>query len=74
MYALYAKPWQPKIPVYIFPFKITKLNFDNYECEQADKPDLVTFWKNIQTGYSLFQKDYKELSITVNPKGDYVFN
>lgn len=74
LYALYAKPRQPKIPVYIFPFKMTKLNFENYKQEQTDKPDLIAFWKNLKTGYDQFQRKNRGLKVTVNSQGNYIFN
>lgn len=60
-----------KIKIDIFPCKFSKQNIsllkENYS---ADK---MSFWESIKEGYSYFE-EYKELpKVTVNKKGDYVF-
>ncbi len=72
LYAVYAKDnGQNKIPVYIFPFKMTDRNFDYYKKYYDES--LVNFWSNIKKGYDIFQKTKKELNIKVDSKGNYVF-
>ena len=72
LYAVYAKDnGQKKIPVYIFPFKMTDKNFNNYR-ERYNK-DLIDFWSNIKKGYDLFQNNKKELNIKIDAKGNYIF-
>lgn len=72
--AVYAKNnGQSKIPVYLFPFKMTTENMTKYEKEHAGNGQLITFWKNLKVGYDAFSKNNKALVVTVNAKGEYSF-
>ncbi|ASJ22657.1 hypothetical protein BHAMNSH16_13790 [Brachyspira hampsonii] len=72
LYALYAKDnGQNKIPVYIFPFKMTDRNSDYYKKYYDES--LINFWSNLKKGYDIFQKTKKELNIKIDSKGNYVF-
>ncbi|PTY40523.1 L,D-transpeptidase family protein [Brachyspira hampsonii] len=72
LYALYAKDnGQNKIPVYIFPFKMTDRNFDYYKKYYDES--LINFWSNLKKGYDIFQKTKKELNIKIDSKGNYIF-
>ena len=71
---LEAKKNKPtEIPVYIFPSKLDNTNFNKLKTEHKNKPELISFWENLQTGYNLFIKTKKQLKYTVNNKGKYVF-
>ena len=74
LYALHAKNnGQDKIPVYIFPFRMTDDNFSKYQRElNPDKP-LISFWKNLQDGYKLFTSEKKEIKFNVNRSGNYIY-
>lgn len=53
LYSIYAKEsGQNKIPIYIFPFKMTDFNFDYYKKYYGE--ELINFWKNLKTGLDLF--------------------
>ncbi|HCS21358.1 MAG TPA: hypothetical protein DIW47_12495 [Bacteroidetes bacterium] len=72
--AVYAKNnGQAKIPVYLFPFKMTDANMKKFEKENAGNTSLIAFWKNIKTGYDAFTKNNKALTFSVNSKGEYTF-
>jgi len=72
--AVYAKNCgQSKIPVYIFPFQMTEQNMTKYRAKYKNSPDLIDFWDNLNTGYSKFMDDNKELKINVASNGDYTF-
>lgn len=76
LYSVYAKnSGQSKIPVYIFPFKMTDSNFENYKNKALYKNNkiLLDFWKNIKTGHNLFLEKKVELNIKVDKNGDYKF-
>jgi len=74
LYAVYAKNnGQEKVPVYIFPFKMTDENFKKYKETYKTNSELISFWANLKTGYDRFIKDKKELKFTVDNKGDYIF-
>lgn len=71
LYAIYAKDCgQPKIPVYIFPFKMTSANKKMYD---KIYPQWADFWTNLKNGYDKFENEKKELSISVDKKGNYLF-
>jgi murein L,D-transpeptidase YafK len=74
LYAVFARNnGQNKIPVYIFPFKMTDAAFEKYKKEKNGQQELIAFWSNLKTGYDQFEKEKTALKITVNKKGDYVF-
>lgn len=65
---------QQKIPVHIFPFKMTAANTARYFEEYEDETGLIQFWKNIKTGYDLFETNKKLPSVSVSNKGAYILN
>ena len=72
LYAIYAKDnGQSKIPVYIFPFKMTDDNFNYYK--KIYESSLIDFWKNIKEGYDIFQNTKKEITIRIDNNGNYIF-
>ena len=72
--AVYAKNnGQSKIPVYIFPFKMTDQNLSNYKSKFKDNKELLSFWDNLKIGHDIFFKHLKELNIKVTKKGDYSY-
>lgn len=72
LYAIYAKDnGQSKIPVYIFPFKMTNDNFNYYK--EIYESSLIDFWKNIKEGYDIFQNTKKEINIKIDNNGNYIF-
>ncbi len=60
---------QEKIPVYIFPFRMSQTAID----KQTNAPELRTFWQNLLTGYQTFQTQKKALPVRINEQGDYLF-
>lgn len=72
LYSVYATDGgQKKIPVYIFPFKMTNSNFDYYKKYYSE--ELINFWKDLKTGYDLFQINKEELKIKIDKFGNYIF-
>lgn len=75
IYAIQAKQsGQAKIPVYIFPYKMSTENIKTFSAEYKGYPEIIKFWENIKAGHDEFMKDSKELTFSVDEKGDYVFN
>jgi len=64
---------QSKIPVYVFPFKMTDQNMTTYKVKYKHNKDLTSFWDNLKIGYDKFIKDQKELNIKVTKNGDYTY-
>ena len=74
LYAIHARNnGQLKIPVYVFPFKMTVQNFNEYNTKYKDNTDLIDFWTNLKSGYDKFENDKKELKIEVDLNGNYTF-
>lgn len=74
LYAAYARNnGQSKIPVYIFPFKMTDQNFEDYKMKYKEDQGLLDFWSNLKTGYDKFVKEKTELKITIAANGDYIY-
>jgi murein L,D-transpeptidase YafK len=74
LYAVLARNnGQSKIPVYIFPFRMSDVNFNVYQQKYTANRELLAFWANLKTGYDRFEKEKKALNISVNKNGDYVF-
>ena len=71
LYAVYARNCgQSKIPIYIFPFKMKNENLNTY---QKIYPEWTSFWNNLKSGYDKFEKERKELKISIDKNGNYIF-
>jgi murein L,D-transpeptidase YafK len=74
LYAVYARnSGQTKIPVYIFPFRMQAPSFMKYTTHYRDQPELLAFWNTLKSGHDRFERDGKELRISVDRNGDYLF-
>lgn len=72
--AVYARNnKQNKIPVYIFPFKMTDANMNIYNAKYKDNKKLLTFWDNLKIGYDKFFSDSLALNVKVAENGDYTY-
>ncbi|WP_316831132.1 murein L,D-transpeptidase family protein [Pedobacter aquatilis] len=59
---------QDKIPVNIYPFKMTDVNLKKYAIQY---PAQLNFWKTLQTGYLDFEKNKKQQAFE-EVKGKYI--
>lgn len=59
---------QKHIPVHIFPFKMTEANLRKYTIQY---PKQIAFWKNLQPGYTYFEK-HNTLPSIDQEKGSYL--
>ncbi len=74
LYAVHARNnGQQKIPVYIFPFKMTDRNFTKYKKKYQHNSELIGFWTNLKKGYDKFHQNSKALKISYASNGDYCF-
>lgn len=64
---------QAKIPVYIFPFKMSDENMKAYQKTYRDRKDLISFWENLKMGYDRFIDSSKALTFKISATGEYVF-
>lgn len=62
-----------EIPVYIFPCRFSGEAMKTLEKEFINNPEIMKFWKNLKTGYDLFQSTKKRLEIEVDTSGIYKF-
>lgn len=63
---------QTKIPVHIFPFRMTATNIATYGRSYANDPTLVAFWLDLLPIYDRFQKYKKVPAVQVSSSGRYV--
>jgi murein L,D-transpeptidase YafK len=74
LYAVHARnSGQARIPVYIFPFRMTAANFEQHASAHANDRELIGFWRNLKAGYDLFSGSAKELKVRIADNGDYLF-
>ncbi|PKP23208.1 MAG: hypothetical protein CVU05_00585 [Bacteroidetes bacterium HGW-Bacteroidetes-21] len=73
IYAVEAKNnGQTNIPVHIFPFRMDVDDWTVIEKKIPEYKDIIDFWKNIQPGYTYFEKNKKLPKVTVASDGKYV--
>ncbi|MFP3943971.1 MAG: L,D-transpeptidase family protein [Alphaproteobacteria bacterium] len=58
---------QPAVPVHIFPFRMTDANM-----ARASRSRWIGFWRNLKTGYDLFERTKRPPDVRVRNKA-YVF-
>ena len=54
-----------------FPCKLTNENMKILEAKHSE--ELLAFWRNLKTGYDLFERNHSKFSVSVDAKGNYVF-
>lgn len=65
---------QERIPVHIFPARLTDDELALLAGTFGDRPDLLTFWQNLQPGYEYFEQ-YRSLPVvSVDASGRYRFS
>ena len=64
---------QQRIPVHIFPTRLTDNNLAQLVNVFDKEPDLVRFWSNLKTGYDYFAKNKRLPEVSVTPRGRYEF-
>ena len=75
LYAIHARnSGQKTIPVYIFPFQMTRENMEKYEAVYHGQPELIDFWRNIKNGYDNFIVNGVPPTVNVSKNGDYSFD
>jgi len=74
LYAIQARQnGQIKIPVYIFPYKMTSENMEKYALQYKNNPSLLSFWEMLKKGYDKFDKEHKALVFSITETGDYIY-
>ena len=62
------------IPISIFPAKMDAQGMAFLTKEYADNTALLSFWKNLKTGYDYFELHKQNPKITIDKAGKYVVN
>lgn len=64
---------QERIPVHIFPSRLTDDELTLLENNFDDEPDLLAFWRNLQPGYQFFERTRTVPGVSVDAGGRYLF-
>ena len=62
---------QARIPVHIFPTRMSDGNMQTLKFMYGDNPELLSFWKLLKIGYDYFEKEKKLPWVTVSRNGEY---
>lgn len=62
---------QNKIPVHIFPAKMTEQNMQSLKAKYAGKSELLIFWNGLKPGYDHFEQNKTLPKISVASNGNY---
>ena len=74
LYAVHARNnGQSKIPVYIFPYRMSEEIHAEFKLKYDDQKELIQFWDNLKEGFDTFKETNKELTVKINSDGTYLF-
>ena len=62
---------QERIPVHIFPTRLTDNNLAQLVNVFSKEPEMIRFWSNLKPGYDYFAQNKRLPEITVNGRGRY---
>ncbi len=65
---------QSRIPVHIFPARLSEFKLNILRRLYAEEPEMVRFWTNLQAGYTHFQQSAQVPSINIGAAGQYELN
>jgi murein L,D-transpeptidase YafK len=65
---------QKRLPIEIFPARLTEDGFKSLAGTHANQPDLLAFWRNLKEGYDLFEKTHQLPRVKTNARGAYDFS
>ncbi len=65
---------QHQIPVYIFPFKFSEPYAETIRETYRNNGELLNFWNDLKTGWELFRSSERQLNVTVDQNGKYLFH
>ncbi|HXY00894.1 MAG TPA: L,D-transpeptidase family protein [Candidatus Limnocylindrales bacterium] len=72
--ALARQPGEKRIPIWIFPSRLTNDGYRALAEEHRGESELVAFWGNLKEGFDLFNKEHRIPEICVSPEGRYLFH
>jgi murein L,D-transpeptidase YafK len=65
---------QQRLPIQIFPARLTDDGLKSLAATYPHRPDLLSFWRNLKEGFDLFEKTHQLPRIKTNPRGTYEFS
>jgi murein L,D-transpeptidase YafK len=65
---------QKRLPIEIFPARLTEDGFKTLAASHSNQADLLAFWRNLKEGYDLFEKNHQLPRIKTSPHGAYEFS
>lgn len=63
---------QTRIPLHIFPARLTAAEVRHLEREYGKSPELLLFWNGLRPGYEYFEKQHRIPRIEVDKQGNYI--
>jgi len=64
---------QQRLPIHIFPARLTDDGFKALASSRPDSPALLEFWANLKQGYDLFERTHRLPRIKARADGAYLF-
>lgn len=74
LYRLASNNGGKKIPVYIFPARLTDFKCRLLKAQYSENTALLTFWENLREGYDQFDLWHFPLKYTISESGKYMFS
>ena len=68
-----ANNGQPKIPVHIFPTRLSRESLKDLENENREDISLIGFWKNLESVFTDFEISKTVREVKINDQGEYYF-
>lgn len=65
---------QMRIPIEIFPARLTTAGLDQLASAHRNQADLVAFWLNLKEGFDFFERHHQPPVVRVDGGGRYVFS
>lgn len=64
---------QGRIPVQIFPFRMSDAKVKRFESEFSEQPELLKFWRSLQPAYQYFEAHRQWLEPKIGEDGTYLW-
>ena len=64
---------QKRLPIEIFPAKLTDVGLQKLKASHPNQPALLAFWSNLKGGFDVFEKTHRIPLVKVRADGAYLF-
>jgi murein L,D-transpeptidase YafK len=64
---------QTRLPIEIFPARLTHHEPDQLSSERPAEPQVTDFWENLKQGFDHFEKYHRPPTVRISRGGKYVF-